>query len=445
MLKRIFKNKSTHALSVIYIKQVGATTVIRFISVLVSLAYVPIVLGYLDQEKYGVWITLTTIVNWIHLLDVGMGNGMRNKLAEAIAKGQVEKGKVFVSTTYGILGSIFLGVMVLFFLINPQLNWQNILKTTLLTPDELLMLTNVAVSLILIRFIVQTISLVYAAHGNTAMGGFLQLIISITTLIFVYLATIFTQEGNIVLLAWIITGIPVLVYGLFSFYSFYFKYPLLRPTFRFIKIKESGNLLKLSAQFFLVQITATILYASIPFIVTRLFGPGEVTVFHIANSIFNLPIMIMGLLTAPILPLVTQAYAQKDVDWLLKMLKRQIMVSVIISLGTILMMLLSPQIYSLWIGDKVQIPFYLSISIGIYSILKTINMPFSAFINGIGKIKAVVLMGPFEVITFIGLSILFSKRIEDVTAISIALIFTSVIALIVIPMEIRKQLKGLKN
>ena len=146
MLKRIFKDKSPHAFSVIYIKQVGATTVIRFISVLVSLAYVPIVLGYLVQEKYGVWITLTTIVNWIHLLDVGMGNGMRNKLAEAIAKGQVEKGKVFVSTTYGILGSIFLGVMVLFFLINPQLNWQNILKTTLLTPDELLMLTNVAVS-----------------------------------------------------------------------------------------------------------------------------------------------------------------------------------------------------------------------------------------------------------------------------------------------------------
>ena len=101
----------------------------------------PLVLGFLNQEKYGIWITLTTVVNWIRLLDVGMGNGMRNKLAEAIALKQFHQGRIYVSTTYGVLGSIFLLVLFVFYFVNPYLNWQGILNTIAISPSELVRLT----------------------------------------------------------------------------------------------------------------------------------------------------------------------------------------------------------------------------------------------------------------------------------------------------------------
>jgi len=435
-----------HAMSAIYVKQVGSSFVIRILSVIISLMYVPLMLGYLNQEKYGIWITLATIVNWIRLLDIGLGGGMRNKLAESIALKHDQKGRIYVSTTYGILGGIFLFVLLIFYIVNPFLNWQGILNSTMISATELVVITNIVVTFIVLGFILQPVTLVYAAHGNSAAGGFIQLIISTISLLLLWLVSIYTIKGNIILLAWIVTGIPVMVYLAVSVYTFAYKYPHLRPSFKFIKISESKKMLHLSVQFFITGITATIIFASIPFVVTQLFSPKEVTVFTIANSIFNLPIMVISLITAPIQPLVTQAYAKCDYSWIRIMLRKMNIVSLLVVASTILMVIISPFIYHIWIRDKVSIPFNLSVAIGIYTIISVLVNPFSTFINGIGKVRILVIMAPIGIGMFIGLSIILSKMMGDVIAISIALSLTSVVGLFVIPLELRKYLSsGQKN
>jgi O-antigen/teichoic acid export membrane protein len=427
-----------HSLSAIYLKQVGSTLVIRVFSVLISLVYVPLVLGYLNQEKYGIWITLTTVVNWIRLLDVGMGNGMRNKLAEAVTLNQFEKGRVYVSTTYGILGAIFFMVLLVFYFVNPLLNWQAILNSTLISSIELINLTYVVVTLIVIGFILQPVTLIYAAHGNSVAGGIIQLIISSVSLLMIWLVVKFSTEGNILLLAWIVTGIPVLIYIAVSAYTFLFKYPHLKPSLKLIKISESKNLIRLSIQFFVVQITATIIMTSIPFVVAQLFSPNEVTLFNIANSIFTVPVMFIGLIAAPILPLVTQAYTKQDYSWIRSMLKKMNLFSLLIIVGTILLIIISPFIYRIWIGGQVAIPFKLSVTIGIYAIIIVFMTPFSTFINGIGKIRILVILAPLSIGMFIGFSVLLSKLLNNVIGVPLALIITSIVGLIVIPIKLNK-------
>lgn len=436
---KIINPKDMHAMSATYLKQVSATLVIRVISVIISLFNVPIVLGYLNQEKYGIWITLVTVVNWIRLFDVGMGNGMRNKLAESIAMKQYKQGRVYVSTTYGIVGGIFLLVLLAFYFVNPFFNWQAILNSSMISSVELVRLTNIVVSFIVLGFILQPVTLIYAAHGNSAAGGFIQIFISSVCLLLVWLVSKYAVKGNIILLAWIVTGVPVLVYTVVSAYVFLYKYPQFRPSIKFIKISESGNLLRLSLQFFVLQITSTILFSSIPFVVAQLFSPNEVTVFNIANTIFTLPIMLISLVTAPILPLVTQAYAKQDYIWLRSMLRKMNMISLLIVTGTLLMIIVSPFIYRIWLGDKVSIPFNLSVAIGIYTIINVLVNPFSVFINGIGKIRILVVLAPIGIGMFIGLSIFLAKQMGEVMAISIALSLTSVVGLIVLPLSLRKH------
>ena len=428
-------------LSAIYVNQVGISTTVKFLSILISFIYIPIVLGFLDQEKYGIWVTLSTIVNWIRLLDVGMGNGLRNKLAETIVLKQFNQGKILVSTAYGLLGGIFLTALLFFHLINPFLDWQGILNSELISQAELRRITSVAVTFIVVSFILQTVNQVYTAHGNSSAGGVIQLIISSITLLLVWLTTIFSAKGNLILLAWIITGIPVLVYLFVTAFTFIRKYPHLRPSFRSIRVSNSGSLVKLSAQFFIVQITATITFSSIPFIIAQLFGPSEVTVFSIANSIFNIPIMAISLVTAPILPLVTQAYTKGDQDWLRSMLKKMNIVAFVIAIGTILLIIISPIIYRLWVGDKVIIPFILSLTIGVYSIINILTTPFAAFINGLGKIKILVILAPVGIVLFISLSIWISRLTDNVVGVAIALGLANLIGLIVLPAEVRKYIK----
>lgn len=58
---------------------------IKICNIIINLAYVPLLINSLNQDRYGIWLTITTIVSWIAFFDIGLGNGLRNKLAESIA------------------------------------------------------------------------------------------------------------------------------------------------------------------------------------------------------------------------------------------------------------------------------------------------------------------------------------------------------------------------
>jgi len=401
---------------------------------------VPIVLGFLDQEKYGIWVTLTTVVNWIRLLDIGIGGGLQLKLSEAIALKQFQQGRIHVSTTYGIIGGIFLFLLIVFNLFNPLLNWQNILNSSIISQSELLRLTSVTVSFVIVGFILQTVSIVYLAHGDSITGSIIHLIIQILTLLLVFTASILADKGNLFLLAIIVTGIPVLVYGIVTTYTFLHKFPHLRPSFGLIKLRESRSLLTLSLQSFINSITFVIIYGSIPFVVAQLFSPNEVAVFNVAYSLFSMPVMIISLLVHPIKPLVTLAYTKKDYSWIRYMLKKLNMMSLLTVAGTIILILANQYIYHIWIGDKLEIPYVLSVTLGIYTIINILQYPYSIIINGTGKILITAILSPINIGLFITLSIFLSRALNNIAGVSIALIFTCLVPLIVFPFWLRKVL-----
>lgn len=421
-----------------YLKQFSANFIIRILNIVFSIIYVPLVLGYLDTEKYGLWITLTTIVNWIRLFDVGIGIGLRNKLAEALALNDYTKAKTYVSTSYILIGSIFIGLMFLLLLLNPLFNWNSILNTSVIDGKELYSITNVVISFIILTFVLQTLNFVYEGHGNTAAGGWLQLISNIIALILIWFVTKTTTQGNLFLLALIFSAVPFIVYLIFTFYTFIKKYALLAPSYKYVDIKKSKDLIKLSLQFFAVKITATIIYSTTPFVITQLFSPNEVTQFSLASTIFNLPILLISLVTTPILPLVTKAYTLKDFSWLKSMLKKLNVASLLLIVLTILLVILSDFIYDLWIGDKASIPRHLTIAVALYTIINITVNPYATFINGIGKIKFLVILGPLGIILYLGGSLLFSFILNDVVAISFALSLASILGLFIIPYKVKK-------
>jgi O-antigen/teichoic acid export membrane protein len=379
------------------------------------------------------------------LFDIGMGNGLRNKLAEAIAHNDLKLGKSYVSTTYAFLGAIFLFALLLFHCINPFINWQSLLNTKSIPRNELYLITSIVVSFVILRFIIQTVTVVDAAHGDTAKAGILQVVISGISLLLIWLATLFTGKGNLLLLAIILTGVPVIVYILYSLFVFNRKYQIFKPQIKTINRSHSRSLVGLSLQFFVVQITATILYSSIPFVITQLFGPKEVTQFSITNSIFSLPVMLTNLVCAPAMPFVTQAKAKGDIIWLKATLKRLTYISYLFSVGTILLVFFAGFIYKLWIGNKVIIPFNLTVSIGLYTIISLLATPYSIFINGLGKLKILTMLAPLGVTMFVGFSIFFAHLFKDVYGISLALSLTSLVGLIVLPWQIKREFSQTNN
>ena len=68
-------------------KNVLLAVFLKGIGILIGFAYFPISLAYLSPEKFGIFLTLSSVIDWFSQLDVGIGNGLRNKFGGAVADG----------------------------------------------------------------------------------------------------------------------------------------------------------------------------------------------------------------------------------------------------------------------------------------------------------------------------------------------------------------------
>ena len=65
---------------------------------------------------------------WVNYFDIGLGNGLRNKLAEALALNNLKLAKAYVATALFVLGFIVLGIIILFMIINHFIQWDKVLN-----------------------------------------------------------------------------------------------------------------------------------------------------------------------------------------------------------------------------------------------------------------------------------------------------------------------------
>ena len=168
-----------HERSVKAKKNIILSGVIKGISIAISLVLVPLTIHYVNPTKYGIWLTLSSIIGWFSFFDIGLGNGMRNKFAEAMAKGEHEQAKVYVSTTYAIL-SIIIGIVLgIFFVVNQFVDWTKILNTPADMARELSLLATIVFTFFSIRFVLNLVTTIMTAnqeparlHSSTSWAAF---------------------------------------------------------------------------------------------------------------------------------------------------------------------------------------------------------------------------------------------------------------------------------
>ena len=116
--------------SILAKKNIIYSFLIKIINIFVVLATVSISIKLLGAENYGIWIVLAGIITWSNLFNLGFSNGLKNKLAESLAKDDFSKGQYYVSTTYAFLIIISIVIFSIFSLIAYNINWQSLLNIT---------------------------------------------------------------------------------------------------------------------------------------------------------------------------------------------------------------------------------------------------------------------------------------------------------------------------
>ena len=367
-------------------RNILATFIIKGLGILVGLIVVPLTIHYINPTRYGIWITLSSMMAWFGYFDIGLGNGLRNRFAEAVAAGEYKLARTYISTSYAIL-SIFIGViLVLFFCINPFLNWSRILNTPADMETELFYLVNIVFILFCIQFVLQLITSVYIADQKPAKASLFQFSYNVVILLVIYILTK-TTTGSLLKLGVTLSLTPVIVYIISSILVYKTEYKIYAPSFRFIQFKYAKDLLNLGIQFFIIQVMILVVFTTSNLIIAQLFGPAQVTPYNIAYQYFSLIIIAFSIIITPFWSAYTEAYAKLDFDWIKRSVKNLLLIWIGFIFLTIIMILLANFAYKIWVGKEINIPIRVTILLGLFVTLWNWNIIFTYFLNGTGKIR----------------------------------------------------------
>jgi O-antigen/teichoic acid export membrane protein len=326
------------------------------------------------------------MLSWLGLLDIGLGNGLRNKFAEGKANNNTDEIKTYVSTAYVLLSVVMLLTVLVFFLINQYLDWQKILNASAI--DALTLKKTIVVVFVFFcaQMVVKLISSILIADQKSFMAALINTIASVLTLVSVYFLSK-TTSSSIYYMALMVGVINLIVPLAISIYYFSTIYKFCAPSFLSINIKKSRGLLSIGLVFFLFQSTALIVVATDNIIISNLFGPEEVTPYNIAIKYFAPLTIVFTILSTPLWSAYTEAYEQKDFTWIRNITAKMMKIWLGLLALFVPMVLLSPFIYRIWVGESIQVPLWLTFWTGVYVLISSWNQIFTNFINGVSKIR----------------------------------------------------------
>ena len=417
-------------------KNVIGSLLIKVMSIAISLVMVPMTIHYINPTQYGIWLTLSSMVAWISFFDIGFTQGLRNRFAEAKAKGDLQMIKTYVSTSYFFIGIIFVSLWIILLLINQFIDWGKVLNINENSAREVSLLAYIIFSYFCFQFVFRIINTILIADQKPAIGAMLDLIGQVFSLAAIYIISVLTK-GSLIYLGLALGIAPTLVIIGANLYFFKTKYKDFAPSLHFVKKEYAKDIMSLGLKFFILQIASIVQYQTILFFIAHYFDPLQVTSYNIAFKYFGILQMGFMILVTPLWSGVTDAYSSGDINWIRNVVKKYLYILIPFILIGAIMLAVAGSVYDMWLGKNlVHISFNISLLCYIFFATGMFATVFVFVINGIGALQVQFYSSIITAIGFVVFSMVMIKQFHlGIEAILIASIIANVYGYIIAPIQ----------
>lgn len=365
----------------------------RVVQVLTGLAAVPLTLGYLGSEVFGLWMALTSLVVFLDFTDLGLGVGLMNALIACHGRNDTETPARLVSSALMAMIFIFALLVVFALLVAPLLPLE---KAVILQSDQARDQLLPALQALIIVFgfglctgLVRRIAGAYqigaydgvlSAIGRVlAFGGLLVCVwfkLSLATLIVCFL------------------GIPNLVLGVGGV-LLVAKWRFLSPQWGLIRRAHLRTMASIGFWAFLARIGASILQSGPIIILANRLGAASVTPFAVTERLLSTAGILFLVVVQPFWSAYGEAAVRGEWDWVMRTFRRVAIAYLIayvpISLGVIA---LGRPVIALWTGEQAAVPgFWLLIACTARAATMAWMLVVQMLLNGLNRMKVQAAVG----------------------------------------------------
>jgi len=362
----------------------GASVVAKVVSAGCLLAQVPLAVGYLGAELFGLWMTLTSVLSLMAFADFGIGAGVQNEAAHLLGKDRAAEARKTFVNGLAVLGVVGLSLAIILSLGCVYLPWDKWIGIH----DPL-----VAVQAhrgLLVLVVLFSANLPLTSVARLAFGLHLSwlanvwyAVINLFVLIAVAAATVghFSFAGFLALAA-----VPPVLGHLGMWVHLFRKLrwgtlDLPRP-----HGADMRRLFKAGLPFTLPQVSGLALNAMPPVLISAILGPAMVTPWNMGQRLLGLFGQLQGMLLAPLWPAYAEARSRGEGGWLKKKYRHSVILSgAFIALPQLLFAFWGQPAIRFWSHDAVSLAWTTAAALGFWSAISSLSQPPAFLLNGFGR------------------------------------------------------------
>lgn len=401
----------------------------KAITLVTTAVSVPLTLGYLGSERFGVWMTLSALIALLSFTDLGIGNSLLNGVAHAAGRDDRNKIRANFSSGLVMLVAVAAALGLLFAIAYGHVPWARVFNVgSAAALDE----TGPAAAVLVACFLIAMPS-----------GAFQQVRLGLQQ---GYINSIFVGAGNIGGLVLVVSaiqlrlGLPWLVLAmagapllatLVNGFALMAQSAWLRPAFHDVTFAVARSLLRVGLLFLVLQLAVAVAFTSNSLIIAAMIGPSAVADYTVVSKLFMIPALLVGFALGPLWPAYREALSRGDVEWVRRTFRRSLRLSLSVAgLTSAALVVLGLPVIAAWVGTSVQPPFGLVLAIGIWTTLSAVGNAVAMLLNGAQVMRFQVLTAVLMATANILLSIALTSRIGVVGVVWGSIIAYSVVVLV---------------
>ncbi|MGC2551700.1 MAG: MATE family efflux transporter, partial [Candidatus Sulfotelmatobacter sp.] len=358
----------------------GVATVVSFISV-------PLTVRYLGPERYGAWVTISTLIAWMALADFGLSNSLTNVVSDGYAKSRQDLAQSYVSAAFWSLAGIAAALALIFFCIWPHVHWYRVFNVqSIQAREEVGPAVAIAFAIFVLNFPVSIVGKIYGAYQEVAKGNAWSAAGNLLGLAALILVT--QLKGGLVSLVIAVSGALLLVNALSAVWLFGWSKPWLRPRPDRVTYSAIHELTSLGGMFFVIQIAALVLFQTDNLIIAHYLGAAAVTPYSVTWRLFTYTALFQILASPSYWPAYAEAFSRGDRTWVRHRFRTNLNITIASTLALALpLVFFGRWIIGKWAGSAAVPPASLLLWMGIWSVIYSAMNSQSCVLASSGRVK----------------------------------------------------------
>jgi O-antigen/teichoic acid export membrane protein len=193
-------------------------------------------------------------------------------------------------------------------------------------------------------------------------------------------------------------GLPWIVLGLVgavplaallnAAWFFMIQRPSLVPRIAEANVATGKVLLRAGSLFLILQLSVAVAYQTDSIVVAQILGAEHVSEYAVPMTLFQISPLLLGLVLTPLWPAYAESLASGDVAWVRRSFRRSLVLALSVNVpAAVLLMVYGASIIRLWVGATARPSALMLISLGMWTMVNSVNGPFAMLLNGIGALR----------------------------------------------------------